>query len=134
MEIIKPPSTAKLPAKMFTGDAWADVIYRGEDPSRARANMVRFAPCARTAWHSHGLGQTLYVVEGIALIQSRGGDIIEAHPGDVIFTPAGEEHWHGAAPDRFMAHIALWEGDDVDWLEHVTDEQYTGPRRPARSL
>lgn len=134
MEIIKPPATAKLPADMFTGDAWADVIYRGEDPSRARANMVRFAPCARTAWHSHGLGQTLYIVEGIALIQSRGGDIIEAHPGDVIFTPAGEEHWHGAAPDRFMAHIALWEGDDVDWLEHVTADQYTGPRRPAHAL
>jgi quercetin dioxygenase-like cupin family protein len=134
MEIIKPPATAKLPAEMFTGDAWADVIYRGEDPSRARANMVRFAPCARTAWHSHGLGQTLYIVEGIALIQSRGSDIVEAHPGDVIFTPAGEEHWHGATSDRFMAHIALWEGDDVDWLEHVTDEQYTGPRRPAHAL
>ncbi|MEU9157340.1 cupin domain-containing protein [Streptomyces sp. NPDC048417] len=133
MDITQPPATMKLPAEMFTGDAWADVIYRGEDPSRARANMVRFAPGARTAWHSHGLGQTLYIVEGIALIQSRGGTIAEAHPGDVIFTPAGEEHWHGAAPDRFMAHIALWEGDDVDWLEHVTDDQYSGPRRPARA-
>ncbi|MET7745584.1 cupin domain-containing protein [Streptomyces sp. NPDC005385] len=134
MEIIKRPATAKLPAEMFTGDAWADVIYRGDEPSRARANMVRFAPCARTAWHSHSLGQTLYIVEGIALIQSRGSDIVEARPGDVIFTPAGEEHWHGASPDRFMAHIALWEGDDVDWLEHVTDEQYTGARRPAHAL
>ncbi|MFF0143280.1 cupin domain-containing protein [Streptomyces sp. NPDC005227] len=134
MEVIKRPATAKLPAKMFTGDAWADVIYRGEEPSRARANMVRFAPCARTAWHSHSLGQTLYIVEGIALVQSRGSDIVEAHPGDVIFTPGGEEHWHGASPDRFMAHIALWEGDEVDWLEHVTDEQYTGARRPAHPL
>lgn len=129
MEIVQPQPTMKLPAEMFTGDAWADVIYRGEDPSRARANMVRFAPGARTAWHSHGLGQSLYIVEGIALIQSRGGEIVEARPGDVIFTPAGEEHWHGAAPDRFMAHIALWEGDDVDWLEHVTDAEYTGSRR-----
>ncbi|MFD6288595.1 cupin domain-containing protein [Streptomyces sp. NPDC060205] len=133
MEVIQPPATLKLPGEMFTGDAWADVIHRGEEPSRVRANMVRFAPGARTAWHSHGLGQTLYVVEGIALIQARGGDIIEARPGDVIFTPAGEEHWHGAAPDRFMAHLALWEGDDVDWLEHVTDAEYAGPRHSART-
>ena len=132
MEILKQPPTMKLPAEMFTGDAWADVIYRGEDPSRARTNMVRFAPGARTAWHSHGLGQTLYIVEGIALIQSRGGEIVEAHPGDVIWTPPGEEHWHGAAPDRFMAHIALWEGDEVDWRDHVTDAEYTGPRHGTR--
>jgi len=132
MEILKRPATMKLPAEMFTGDAWADVICRGEDPSRVRANMVRFAPGARTAWHSHGLGQTLYIVEGIALIQARGGEIVEAHPGDVVFTPAGEEHWHGAAPDRFMAHLALWEGDEVAWLEHVTDIEYNGPRRSTR--
>ncbi|MEZ0107443.1 quercetin dioxygenase-like cupin family protein [Catenulispora sp. EB89] len=132
MEILKRPATMKLPAEMFTGDAWADVIYRGDDPSRVRTNMVRFAPGARTAWHSHGLGQTLYIVEGIALIQARGGEIVEAHPGDVVFTPAGEEHWHGAAPDRFMAHLALWEGDEVAWLEHVTDIEYNGPRRSTR--
>jgi quercetin dioxygenase-like cupin family protein len=132
MEILKQQPTIKLPPTMFTGDAWADVIYRGEDPSRARTNMVRFAPAARTAWHSHGLGQTLYIVEGIALIQSRGGEIIEAHPGDAIWTPAGEEHWHGAAPDRFMAHIALWEGDEVNWLDHVTDAEYAGPRHSTR--
>lgn len=132
MEILKPNPTFKLPAQWFTGDAWADIIYRGEEPSRARANAVRFAPGARTAWHSHGLGQTLYIVEGVALVQSRGGEIVEAHPGDVVFTPAREEHWHGAAPDRFMTHIALWEGDDVDWLEHVTDAEYAGPRRGAR--
>ncbi|WP_371666891.1 cupin domain-containing protein [Streptomyces sp. NBC_00289] len=72
------------------------------------ANIVRFTPGARTAWHSHALGQTLDIVEGIALIESRGGDIIEAHPGDIIHTPPGEEHWHGAAPDRFMVHLALW--------------------------
>ncbi|MEV6028759.1 cupin domain-containing protein [Streptomyces sp. NPDC052036] len=128
MEIVKQPATMKLPEEWFTGDAWADVIHRGAAPLRARANMVRFAPGARTAWHSHGLGQVLYIVEGIALIQSRGGRIIEGRPGEVVWTPAGEEHWHGAAPDRFMAHIALWEGDDVDWLEHVTDAEYDGPR------
>jgi quercetin dioxygenase-like cupin family protein len=133
MELLEQPATIKLPDQWFTGDAWADVIYRGEEPSRARANMVRFAPCARTAWHSHGLGQTLYIVEGIALIQSRGGEIIEAHPGDVVYTPPGEEHWHGATSDRFMIHLALWETDDVSWLEHVTDADYSGPRVSTRN-
>ena len=98
-----------------------------------RANTVRFAPGARTAWHSHGLGQTLYIVEGIALIQARGGQILEAGPGEVIWTPPGEEHGHGAAPGQFMSHIALWETDEVAWLEHVTDTEYAGPRTPARA-
>ena len=133
MEILKRPATMKLPEQWFTGDAWADVIYRGEEPSRARANMVRFAPGARTAWHSHGLGQALHIVEGIALIQSRGGEIVEAHPGDVIWTPAGEEHWHGAAPGQFMIHLALWETDEVAWLDHVTDDEYQGPRVSTRN-
>ena len=124
MELLATPPTAKLPGKWFTGDAWADVIHRGEEPSRVRANTVRFAPGARTAWHSHGLGQTLYIVEGIALIQSRGGEILRARPGDVVWTPPGEEHWHGATPDNFMTHLALWEGDEVTWLEAVTDEEY----------
>lgn len=133
MELLKKQPTVKLPAEWFTGDAWADVIHRGEEPSRVRANAVRFAPGARTAWHSHGLGQTLYVVEGIALIQSRGGEILEARAGDVVWTPPGEEHWHGAAPDHFMTHIALWETDDVDWLEHVSDVEYDGPRHGTRA-
>jgi quercetin dioxygenase-like cupin family protein len=132
MELLKQPPTMMAPAQMFTGDAWFDVIYRGEEPSRARANMVKFAPGARTAWHSHGLGQTLYIVEGIALIQSRGGEIVEAHPGDIIWTPPGEEHWHGAAPGQFMSHLALWETDEVAWLEHVTDVEYQGPRKSTR--
>lgn len=128
MELRTRPATAKLPEKMFTGDAWADVIYRGEDPSKTRAIAVHFAPGARTAWHSHGIGQALYIVEGIALVQSRGDKILEVHPGQVIWTPPGEEHWHGAVPDHFMTHIALWEGDDVDWLDHVTDAEYAGLR------
>jgi quercetin dioxygenase-like cupin family protein len=138
MELLKQPQTGKGPAEWFAGDVWFDVIYRGEEPSRARANMVKFAPGARTAWHSHGLGQTLHIVEGIALIQSRGGDLIEAHPGDIIYTPPGEEHWHGAAPDRFMIHLALWEYPGPDgapentWLEHVTDAEYNGPRVSTR--
>jgi quercetin dioxygenase-like cupin family protein len=138
MELLKQPQTGKGPAEWFAGDVWFDVIYRGEEPSRARANMVKFAPGARTAWHSHGLGQTLHIVEGIALMQSRGGDLIEAHPGDIIYTPPGEEHWHGAAPDRFMIHLALWEYPGPDgapentWLEHVTDAEYNGPRVSTR--
>ncbi len=84
MEIVTQPPTVKLPEQWFTGNAWADVIQRGEEPSRLRANTVRFAPGARTAWHSHGLGQTLHVVEGIALIQCRGGGIVQAHSGDII--------------------------------------------------
>ena len=138
MELLKQPQTGKGPADWFAGDVWFDVIYRGQEPSRARANMVKFAPGARTAWHSHGLGQTLYIVEGIALIQSRGGEIIEAHPGDIVYTPPGEEHWHGAAPDRFMIHLALWEYPGPDgapentWLEHVTDAEYNGPRVSTR--
>jgi quercetin dioxygenase-like cupin family protein len=123
----------KLPAEWFTRDAYADVIHRGEEPSRMRANMVRFTPGARTAWHSHGLGQTLYIVEGIALVQSRGGNIIEAQPGDVIHTPPGEQHWHGAAPDQFTTHLALWETDDATWLEHVSVDEYNGPRANART-
>lgn len=134
MELLSKPSTAKLPEKWFTGDAWADVIYRGEEPSKARANMVHFSPGARTAWHSHSLGQTLYIVEGIALIQSRGGQLIEAQPGDVIWTAPGEEHWHGAAPDRFMTHLALWETDEATWLEHVTEAEYTGARASSSRL
>jgi quercetin dioxygenase-like cupin family protein len=138
MELLKQPQTGRGPAESFAGNVWFDVIYRGEEPSRARANMVKFAPRARTAWHSHGLGQTLYIVEGIALIQSRGGDLIEAYPGDIVYTPPGEEHWHGAAPGRFMIHLALWEYPGPDgapentWLEHVTHDEYDGPRVSTR--
>jgi quercetin dioxygenase-like cupin family protein len=139
MELLMKPATGKGPAEMFTGDVWFDVVYRGEEPSRARANMVKFAPGSRTAWHSHGLGQTLYIVEGIALIQNRGGELLEAHSGDVVYTPAGEEHWHGAAPDQFMIHLALWEspgpggGPENTWLEHVTDAEYDGRRVSTRT-
>ena len=97
-----------------------------------RVNAVHFAPCSRTAWHRHALGQTLYVTEGVGYIQSWGGELIEIHPGDVIYTPPDEEHWHGAAPDHFMTHIAMWEapldGPETMWAEHVTDAEYRGER------
>nr|WP_220386341.1 cupin domain-containing protein [Frankia sp. ArI3] len=89
---------------------------------------MRFAPCARTAWHSHAVGQTLYVTEGVGYVQARGGEVVVMRPGDVIYTPPGEEHWHGAAPDHFMTHIAIWEapadGPEVTWGTHVTDAEY----------
>ncbi|MEE1804046.1 cupin domain-containing protein [Streptomyces sp. JV176] len=138
MELLEKRPTGKGPAENFAGDVWFDGIHQGEEPSRARANMVRFAPGARSAWHSHGLGQTLYIVEGIALIQSRGGKILEAHPGDIVYTPPGEQHWHGAAPDHFMTHLALWEnpgpggGPENTWLEHVREAEYNGPRDSTR--
>ena len=93
----------------------------------------RFAPGTRTAWHSHVNGQTLHITDGVAWVQARGGPIIELHPGETIYTPPGEEHWHGASLDRFMEHLAMLEnGDDpatsTTWLEHVTDEEYQAPR------
>ncbi|WP_433463584.1 (R)-mandelonitrile lyase [Spirillospora sp. CA-128828] len=138
MEILKRRPTGRVPAEWFTGEAWLDVIYAGEEPSRARLNRVRFAPGARTDWHSHVLGQTLHIVSGVALVQERGGQLIEAHPGDTIYTPPGQEHWHGAAPDAFMEHLALWEGSgdpdapDTIWGEKVTDTEYKRPRSTTR--
>jgi quercetin dioxygenase-like cupin family protein len=128
MELLPKQPSTKGPAQMFTGDVWFDVIARGEAPSRVRVNTVRFAPCARTAWHSHSLGQTLHVTDGVGRIQSRGGEVLEIRPGDVIYTPPGEEHWHGAAPDNFMVHTAIWEDDDATWGDHVTDDEYGAVR------
>ncbi|MEY9870631.1 quercetin dioxygenase-like cupin family protein [Streptacidiphilus sp. MAP12-33] len=137
MEIIQRPATAKGPASTFTGDVWVDGIYAGSRAEQARLAVVRFAPGARSHWHSHRLGQTLHVVEGVALLGSRDGTVIEAHPGDTVYTAPGEEHWHGAAPDRFMAHLVLMDGDTsdapkTDWAEQVTDAVYQAPRTPTR--
>lgn len=129
MEKLAKQPSAKGPAEMFTGDVWFDVIARGEEPARLRVNAVRFSPGARTAWHSHACGQTLHVTEGIGLVQSRGGEVVVMHPGDTVYTPPGEWHWHGAAPDHFMIHLAMWEGpgegQETEWGEHVTDAEYT---------
>ncbi|GAA1928664.1 cupin domain-containing protein [Streptomyces durmitorensis] len=137
MELLKQQPTVKAPADWFTGDVWFDVICAGQEPSRLRMNMVRFAPGARTDWHHHAVGQTLHVVEGVALIGTRDGTVIEAHPGETVTCPPGEEHWHGATPDRFMQHLALWEGTtdgspETTWLEKVTDATYEGPRTNTR--
>jgi quercetin dioxygenase-like cupin family protein len=137
MEIFTRPPTAKGPAATFTGDVWVDGLYAGPTQEQARLSVVRFAPCARSHWHSHRLGQVLHVLEGVALLGSRDGTVIEACPGDTIITAPGEEHWHGAAPDRFMAHLVLMEGDRSDepqtvWGEAVTDVDYQAPRTSTR--
>lgn len=125
MEILPKPPSVKGPAEWFTGDVWIDPIARGQEPSRINAAAVRFSPGARTAWHSHQLGQTLYVTEGRGLVQSRGQQPVEIRPGDVVYTPDGEEHWHGAAPDHFMVHLSMTEGA-AQWGRHVSDTEYEG--------
>ena len=124
MNLIPRTPTTKGPGQMFTGDVYFDVIARGEAPSRLRVNLVRSAPRARTAWHKHSLGQTVHVTDGVDLIQSRGGEVITMQPGDTVYTPPGEWHWHGASADSFMSHLAMWEDDDATWGDHVTDEEY----------
>jgi len=132
MEVMPKQPSAKGPAEWFTGDVWIDAIARGEGPSRIRVNAVRFTPSARTAWHSHALGQTLYVTEGAGRLQSRGSDIVDIRCGDVIYTPPDEVHWHGAAPEHFMTHLSMTEGvadgdrAETEWGAHVTDAEYRG--------
>jgi quercetin dioxygenase-like cupin family protein len=120
--------TAKGPADWFTGDVYLDAVAAAHAPARVQANLVHFTPGARTAWHRHPLGQTIYVTEGVGLCQRRGGPIEVIRPGDRVFFEPDEEHWHGAAPARFMVHLALNEVDAehvaAHWGEHVTDVEY----------
>ena len=131
MKIQPKQPTVKAPAETFTGDVWLDVIARGEEPSRVRVSVVRFAPGARNAWHAHAVGQTLHVIEGVGRIQARGDGLMEIRAGDTIQTPPGEWHWHGAAPDHFMTHLAIWEapagGPESEWGAQVTDREYLAP-------
>ena len=127
MERAPKPPTTKGPAETFTGDVWVDPITRGLPPSQLNVASVHFSPGARSAWHSHHGGQTLYVTEGKALVQVRGQEIVELDTGDVIFAPDGEEHWHGATSDDFMTHLSITEGPP-HWGPHVTDDEYRGDR------
>ena len=125
--------TAKGPESWFTGDVYIDAVATPEPPSRVQANLVHFTPGARTHWHTHALGQSIYVTEGVGLCQRRGGAVEVIRPGDRVYFAPGEDHWHGAAPDRFMLHIALNEVDDdhpaaADWGDKVTDEEYGSGR------
>ena len=120
--------TAMGPGESFTGRVYIDAVAAPSEPSRLAAASVHFTPGARTAWHTHPLGQTIYVTEGVGLCQRSGGPIEVIRPGDRVFFEPDEDHWHGAAPNRFMTHIAMQEADDegstVSWGEHVSDEEY----------
>jgi quercetin dioxygenase-like cupin family protein len=121
--------SAKGPAEWFTGTVRIDPLFDAPLPGRAGGASVTFEPGARTAWHTHPLGQTLIVISGAGKAQRWGGPIDDIRPGDVVWFPPGEKHWHGASPTTAMTHIAIQEkldGKAVDWLEHVTEEQYRG--------
>src|SRR5579864_1398829 len=131
MEITREGSrpSGKGPAENFTGTVRVDPLFDRTDPARVLGVSVTFEPCARTAWHTHPLGQTLIVTAGCGRVQRWGGPIEEIRPGDVVSIAPGEKHWHGAAPSTAMTHIAILEklnGKTVDWMEPVTDEQYGG--------
>ncbi|HEY1013920.1 MAG TPA: cupin domain-containing protein [Herpetosiphonaceae bacterium] len=118
------------PAEWFTGTVRIDPLFAATELSRAAGNAVTFEPGARTAWHTHPLGQTLIITFGRGWVQREGGPVEEVRPGDVVWFEPGEKHWHGASATAAMQHIAIQEaldGKAVDWLEHVSDEQYAGP-------
>lgn len=120
------PSVAG-PADYFTGTVRIDAPFQGSEPARVSGATVTFEPAARTAWHTHPLGQTLIVTAGLGRVQEWGGPMREIRPGDTVWIPAGVKHWHGAAPENSMTHIAIAEAEEgkvVDWMEKVSDEQY----------
>jgi quercetin dioxygenase-like cupin family protein len=121
--------SARGPADYFTGAVRLDAPFRASEPARVAGALVTFEPGARTAWHTHPLGQTLIVTAGVGRAQREGGPVEEIRAGDIVWFPPGEKHWHGAAPSTAMTHIAIQESLDgkvVDWLEKVSDEQYQG--------
>lgn len=138
MEIKRSGSQAsdKGPAEWFTGTVRIDPLFTSPDPARAGGASVTFEPGARTAWHTHPLGQTLIVTSGCGWAQREGEAIQEIRPGDVVWFAPGEKHWHGATATTAMSHIAIQErlnGKSVEWMEHVSDEQYGAGSRAARA-
>jgi quercetin dioxygenase-like cupin family protein len=120
--------TRRASSDWFTGTVWQDPINTPPAPARVNSARVAFEPGARTAWHTHPLGQTLFVVSGVGRVQTKGGPIREIRPGDTVWIPPGEKHWHGASPNNGMVHIALHEsldGTHVTWMEQVTDQEYS---------
>ena len=132
MELKPKPPTTRGGADRFIGEVWLDIVATGEGPSPMRVSLVRFAPGSRNAWHVHALGQTLHVTEGVGRVQARGARIMEIRAGDTIHTSPGEWHWHGAAPDHFMTHLAMWEapveGAESEWGDQVSDAEYHADR------
>jgi quercetin dioxygenase-like cupin family protein len=121
--------TVKMPASWFTGDVYMTPVYSPTEPSRMNVALVRFTPGAHTHWHSHAVGQTLHVTEGVGLVGTRDGSVVRIHAGETVICPPGEEHWHGAAADTFMSHLAFFEAlpggvDSTTWLEPVGEEPY----------
>ena len=120
--------TLRASSDYFTGTVWQDPIVEAPAPANLRALRVSFEPGARTAWHTHPLGQTIYVTDGVGLVQREGGPVQVVRAGDVVFFEPNERHWHGASPKTAMVHIAMQEAKDgkhVDWAEHVSDEKYS---------
>ena len=128
-------ATGTGPSDWFTGGVYIDAMASPSSLSRLQAASVHFTPGARTAWHTHPVGQTIYVLEGVGRCQRRGGPVEVIRPGDRVFFEPGEDHWHGAAPDRFMTHVAMLEvdehGNSANWGAHVTDEEYAAGLPPA---
>jgi quercetin dioxygenase-like cupin family protein len=126
--------TKQAPAERFTGQVWMDEVIVGSAPSRMRATQVSFTPGARTAWHVHPVGQTLYCISGIGRVQLEGKPVQQLHPGDTALIPPATRHWHGAAADRLFVHLAMSEVDDqgegTAWFEHVADEDYAKAPAP----
>lgn len=124
-------ASGKGPADWFTGTVRVDPLFQAPEPARVSGASVTFEPGARTAWHTHPLGQTLIVIAGAGWVQLEGAPIQDIHPGDVVWFAPGEKHWHGATSTTAMTHIAIQEkldGKVVDWMEHVTDEEYLKAR------
>jgi quercetin dioxygenase-like cupin family protein len=129
MELNAVRPTAKAPAAAFTGDVYVTPIFTGTEPSRMTVALVRFTPGAHTNWHSHAVGQTLHVTEGVGLVGTRDGSVVQVRAGDTVACPPDEEHWHGATSDTFMSHLALLESlpdgaDPTTWLEPLNDQDY----------
>lgn len=137
MELSPARPTAKGPAATFTGDVYVTPIAAPSGNSRLTAALVRFTPSARSNWHSHDAGQALHGADGVGLVVNRDGQVLRIRPGETVWTPPGEEHWHGAAEDTVMAHYALLDvnedgSDPTRWLEPVTDEQYRAANETAK--
>jgi quercetin dioxygenase-like cupin family protein len=129
MQLQTPRPAAKGPKDRFVGDVYVTPIYNGQEPSRMGVALVRFTPGARSNWHFHAVGQTLHVTEGVGLVGIRDGSVTRIRAGDTVICPPGEEHWHGAAADTFMSHLAMLESlpdgrDPTTWLEPVPAETY----------
>ncbi|MFO7757180.1 MAG: cupin domain-containing protein [Roseovarius sp.] len=135
MDITRSDSRTHKPADpaYFTGTVWQEPVIEAPEPARVRALRVTFLPGARTAWHTHPLGQTLHVLSGVGRVGTRGGPMQVIRAGDTVWIPPGEEHWHGASPDQMMCHLAIQEGRDgrtADWLEQVSEADYDTSRAP----